>query len=135
MHTSTRWPIHWVQTKRGMLAICGKTHRIMRTNTSHLDVLVVNDFYVRDNDSSCEEGQRCVNTQCPLNETTVKTLMAAYGLKKRPAWMTEIKPVEVDADVEEYLDKLCQDNPTKSVVVMSTNGKGVLAKTRGPGQS
>ena len=127
----TRWPIHWIQARQNprpgktrgkmvTLGICGKTRAVMRAGASVLTMLIMTDFYVDEEKQSCEEGLRCFNTACPLNRTTVKTYLPVIGLKRQPKWFTEVKPVEVDAELQALIDRICEAHPDRGVVSVST---------------
>jgi len=58
-----------------MVAVCEYSKRVAKLGASELEIMIVQDTY--HTDGSCEESLRCVDFDCPLNQTTWDTWKAA----------------------------------------------------------
>ena len=87
-----KMPLEWVSLKNRTtlevavsVAICSKTGRICKMiSTSDiwgcLMQVLETDFYLTED--WCEEGKRCLDIQCPLNNTKGSAIRAMLGLTR-----------------------------------------------------
>ena len=71
------------------LAVCGKTEKVCRIavyredrpiNQEFLKIMTIQNVYA--NNTECEDGNYCLNTECPLNTLKMSTLKP-YGIKTK----------------------------------------------------
>lgn len=82
-------PVLWVEARkvlktrsRTVLGICGFSKRVFRITSKKdvLSVLMIQDIYV---EPKCEERYRCLDVDCPKNETTWETLKHYLGIRSK----------------------------------------------------
>ena len=77
------YPITWHIVRNVGVGICGKTLGVFKVTTQGLSMAIIRDIYVSDDE--CEEGQRCLNTSCPLNHVDDETWLMLIGYKRPKA--------------------------------------------------
>ena len=117
-----RFPFTWVKLShvstaknRVWVAICHSTGRIAKLTYPKgqglLEIMIVNDTYVTN--GRCEEGLRCLDKQCPLNNTTRESFAKSIGVK--PTRLPEDFPAGTafrDLD----LSYLVKDHPDGGII-------------------
>lgn len=58
---------------------CHYSKKAFTIAPDNLTMMVVQDIIV--DDKTCEEGKRCLNTECPYNRTTYESYMTAKGMR------------------------------------------------------
>jgi hypothetical protein len=71
-------------------AICEHSKRIAKATMNMLTILVVNDTYINETKGQCEEGQRCLDFDCPLNHGTLATYAHGTGVRRITKQIREI---------------------------------------------
>lgn len=111
-----KYPIHWIQVKsKSFVGICGRTRQVYSTTGNTLRMIVVRDFYVER--GRCEEGTRCVNTDCDLNRSTLESFSAAAGYKRVPKWLKEVglRPIPMDPEFAAHVAAICEKYPSDGI--------------------
>ena len=130
---TTTYPVHWVQIPRkgraAFLGICGYRRRAFTAAVDTLSVLVIRSLILTgppDAPTQCEEGQGCLDRDCPLNRTTATSFMAHKGMTRgkvafRKAFdsgETLVDQVNRDPHAIAQFERLCADHPTESAMVL-----------------
>jgi hypothetical protein len=88
--------------------ICGKTKKIFKVTKNVMPTLIVTDIII--NKLRCEEKERCLNTNCVLNQSTAKSLKIS---KKA----FEELPIEKNRpELPKLLEELYAKNPKGGLV-------------------
>jgi hypothetical protein len=100
-------PVHWFKMgdfldtkKKAMLAVCGYSKRVWKITSLRdvLSVLAIRDIII--SDGRCEEATRCLDFECPLNKTTLKSFREAHGIKSGRAFPKFGQPLDFNKDEE-----------------------------------
>lgn len=119
-----RYPIHWQEVRVGRktayLGICSVTRKPCKIASRHdfIRVVAVRDLYI--DKGACEEGRRCLNTECLLNRTTAESYAADLGFKRVPKWIRDqggIKPIPTTPEQQAGFDKLCEEHKESTLVM------------------
>lgn len=78
------------------LGICGESKRICKLGAI-MHVMIIRDIYITD--GKCEEATRCIDLDCPLNNTTLESFCRGTGFSMR-----KLKKIEPRFNNRETLD-------------------------------
>lgn len=113
------------------VGICGKSGRIAKVASERdaLTLLVVQDVYV--SGDTCEEGKRCLDFQCSLNETTWASFAASINKKrigKPPAYWGKTVFANEDSTAHDFSGLFGGDPGKGGILLGRKSGKGRLAE-------
>lgn|SRR3990167_8508845 len=91
------YPVLWIEgaalfdTKKKKLresffGLCGYSKRVFRieSNINSFAVFIINDLFIIDTGKGrCEEAERCLDFDCPLNKTTWKSYKKSFTLSAK----------------------------------------------------
>ena len=86
-----------------MVCVCGFSHRIFRLNYTVIDPFVFNDVVIRER--KCEEAERCLARQCPLNLTTDETIKKLISAKERKGVLEMVEKLTSVRQCDLFKDK------------------------------
>ena len=79
-----RYPVLWVQipdTKSTFIGFCGYSQRPFNLRADLLSAIIIRDLFI--SKKGCEEEERCLNTDCKFNKTTMEGFLKHLGAKRR----------------------------------------------------